>query len=128
MDNDNKTPAKKDFDFEEWATLARDDPAAFERRRREVVQAVIDSAPAHLHQRLEGLQFRLDLERSRSSTPLGACVRMNSLMWAGFHRLRRELNSLTKPGGPDTGADDPKRVAEILPFVPRQLRRPDNTR
>lgn len=119
MDNNEKVPAAGAFDFEEWARLAREDPAAFEQRRREAVQAVIASAPEHLHQRLHGLQFRLDLERSRSSTPLGACVRLNSLMWAGFHRLRHELNAAAHPGQAAPTAGEPKHDAQVIAFTPR---------
>lgn len=83
-----------DFDFDEWATLARNDPEAFELRRREAIQAVIDDAPAEQHARLRGLQFRIDLERSRSTTPLSACIRLNRLMWDQFALLRESLDEL----------------------------------
>lgn len=104
-----------EFDFEEWARLAREHPDEFERRRRAEVSAAIEAAPEHLRQRLHGLQFRLDLERGRSSTALGSCVRLNSLMWTGFHRLRRELNALANGGG--SGADSaPAGTARVIAF------------
>jgi len=84
-----------EFDFDAWTRLAKDDPQAFEYRRQDAIRSTIDSASVEHRRRLEGIQFQLDLERERSSTPLGACVRMNTLMWSGFHRLRKELNRVS---------------------------------
>ncbi|MDA8382705.1 MAG: DUF3135 domain-containing protein [Betaproteobacteria bacterium] len=69
------------FDSEEWMALARSDPEQFEKRRAQAIDEVINSAPAHIQRRLRGLQWRIDLERSRAGTPLGACVRLYSMMW-----------------------------------------------
>lgn len=107
-----------EFDFDAWSTLARDDPAAFERQRAATLRATIAAAPEEFRQRLEGLQFRLNLERQRSATPLGACVRLNSLMWAGFHRLRKELNDAAS-GAPARAA----RNAEVIQFRTAAQRR-----
>lgn len=102
-----------DFDFDKWAKLAKEDPAEFERQREATLRATIATAPSEHRQRLEGLQFRLDLERQRSGSPLGSCVRLNSLMWAGFHRLRKQLNAVAS-GTCDAGR--PSSGAEIIPF------------
>jgi hypothetical protein len=83
-----------DFDFDKWAKLAREDPAEFERQREATLRSTIAAAPSEHRQRLEGLQFRLNMERQRSESPLGSCVRLNSLMWAGFYRLRKQLNAV----------------------------------
>jgi hypothetical protein len=109
-----------EFDFEKWAQLARDDPAEFERQREATLRATIAAAPSEHRQRLEGLQFRLNMERQRSSTPLGACVRINSLMWAGFHRLRKELNAAAK-GMPDP--QQARRSADVIAFGKARERR-----
>ena len=111
-----------EFDFDKWAQLARDDPAEFERQREATLRATIAAAPSEHRQRLEGLQFRLNMERQRSISPLGACVRMNSLMWAGFHRLRKELNAAAK--GMD--APQPSRTsAQVIAFNAARERRRD---
>src|SRR5687767_11001815 len=102
-----------DFDFDRWARLAKEDPAAFERQRELVLRKAIDSAPPAFRQRLEGLQCRLDLERTRSATPLASCVRLNSLMWAGFFRLRKEL--ATASGAPRPPANR-THMAQIIPL------------
>lgn len=83
-----------EFDFDEWAKLAKDDPDAFERRRREAIEAVIAKAPDAEQQRLRGLQFRIDMERQRASNPLSACVRINNMMWEQFNNLRVALEEL----------------------------------
>lgn len=83
-----------DFDFDDWATLARTDPDRFEARRRAAIDAIIEGAPVEQQSRLRGLQFRIDMERSRASNPLSACIRLNRLMWDQVARLRESLNEL----------------------------------
>jgi hypothetical protein len=108
-----------DFDFDKWAKLAREDPAEFERQREAVLRATIAAAPSEHRQRLEGLQFQLDMERQRSGSPLGSCVRLNSLMWAGFYRLRKQLNAAA------SGSPHPERhaAAEVIPLQAARERR-----
>lgn len=113
-----------DIDFEAWSKLAKADPAEFERRRGLVLRDAIDSAPPAFRQRLEGLQCRLDLERQRSATPLASCVRLNTLMWAGFYRLRKELAKAASASPTPNGT--PQRSAQVIPL--RSGRREPNTR
>ena len=70
-----------EWDFDAWAALARDDPEAFERRRDSAVNSLIDDAPDRSQRRLRGLQWRVDQERQLAQSPLGACIRISSLMW-----------------------------------------------
>lgn len=103
-----------EFDFDAWAKLAKDNPDEFERQRQAAVRASIETAPAHHRQRLEGLQFQIDMERQRSGSALGACLKLNSMMWTGFFRLRKELNGLA--GGTPQEARDPspKGSADVI--------------
>ncbi|HTS52664.1 MAG TPA: DUF3135 domain-containing protein [Burkholderiales bacterium] len=103
------------FDIEEWQRLAREDPGEFERRRQAAIESFISQAPAEHRERLRGLQFRIDLERRRAKTALGAAVRLQSMMWERFGQLREALLALTAdtPSDRHTGA-------RILPF-----RKPD---
>lgn len=73
-----------DFDFDEWVRLARSEPDMFERRRNELIEETIGDAPAHMQQRLRGLQFRVEMERRRSRTPYAACLRVSRMMWEAF--------------------------------------------
>jgi hypothetical protein len=101
-----------DFDVDEWQRLAREDPAEFERRRQATVEALITHAPPEHRKRLRALQSRIDLERRRAKTPLGAAVRLNSMMWERFGQLRGALQALAE------GEPVPERenTAQILPF------------
>jgi hypothetical protein len=85
-------------DFDEWLVLAKEDPDAFEQRRSRLIDSFIQDAPDHLHHRLRGLQFRIDMERRRARTPMGACVRISGMMWDAFlgeGGLRDALTGLT---------------------------------
>ena len=110
----------KRFDFDDWANLARTDPQAFEARRKTLLDAAIDRAPAARQQRLRGLQWRVDQIRRTSSTPLGACMKISYLMWDTLLGPRGLVESLARlgelPGGPF--ALVPVDNAKILPFAP----------
>ena len=79
----NIVPRKshRKFDFDHWAALARDNPEGFEELRRHRVDEIIQQSAPQQRQRLRGIQFRIDMERRRSGTAMGACVRIQSLMW-----------------------------------------------
>jgi hypothetical protein len=66
--------------FTYWSNLAKTDPERFERERKEAIEAVILQAPLEKQQRLRGLQWRIDMERSRANNPLSACIRLNKMM------------------------------------------------
>lgn len=106
-----------ELDIAEWQRLAQTDPAEFERRRRAAIEAVIVQAPSEQQARLRGLQFRIDLERTRAKTPLGAALRLQSMMWERFSELRKALLVLA---GPDLPVKEQQaRSATVLPFVKR---------
>lgn len=69
---------EEEFDFDFWAELARSDPEAFNRRRRELLEKAIRHSTSD-KQRLRGLQCRIDLERKKARVPLKACIRLSSL-------------------------------------------------
>ncbi|MCU0841868.1 MAG: DUF3135 domain-containing protein [Thiobacillaceae bacterium] len=90
-------PPSPPFDFDEWANLARNDAAAFELRRREVVEQFIAQAPAHQRERLRRLQWRIDAERRRYKHPLKSCLAIYDMMWDslyGGHGLLEALLAL----------------------------------
>lgn len=85
------------FDFEQWCKLAEENPALFEKKRREEIDKVISSAPAATQERLQRLQWRVDMERRRSKNATQACIRIYSMMWKrvyGEHGLLDALNQL----------------------------------
>ncbi len=69
------------FNFEEWLELAQRDPEGFEQRRRAVIESYLSSLPLDKQRRLRGLQFRIDMERQRAHTAMGACIKLSSMMW-----------------------------------------------
>ena len=95
--------------LEEWAALAREDPEAFERRRREVIEAYIESVPEAHRRRLRGLQWQIDTVRRRAGSSLGACVAISHMMWASVERFGRLEDSL-----------GPRPAARVLPLRPRR--------
>jgi hypothetical protein len=70
------------FNFDEWATLAKSAPDVFEHQRREYVEHLI-SESQNIH-RMRGLQCRIDMERIRARTAMKSCLRISSLMWDSF--------------------------------------------
>ena len=64
--------------------LYRDDPANFEAKRKGILDEFIDKT-RHSKRRLKGLQFQIDMERQRSKSAMGACIRLSSLMKFHFY-------------------------------------------
>lgn len=87
------------FDFNEWSELARNDPDAFEARYRALVEDTIMKAPEDIQPRLRCLQWRVDMERRKHKSPLGACLAIYRMMWDsvyGERGLLDALNSLSR--------------------------------
>ena len=112
------TPSQR-FDYEEWAALARENPAGFEELRQREIEAVIATAPLRVQQRLRCLQWRIDMERQKCANPLSACLRLYSMMWDAVMDEHGFLSALQYLTNPDLTVQDWKRInrtAQILPF------------
>lgn len=83
-----------DFDFEEWALLAKTDPQAFEAKREEAIALFIAGASPRMQSRLRGLQWRVDMDRRRASNPLSSCMRIFNQMWKSVYDERGLLDAL----------------------------------
>lgn len=117
----------QDYAFEDWQRLHEADPVAFEARRKEALESVIQSAPEDVQPRLRGLQFRVDMERSRAGSDLAACLKAQSMMWDSLLKLRdalSELSEVQKAGalGAVARRQAELRMATVIPF--RQAPRP----
>jgi len=77
------------IDFDDWAELAQSDPAGFETRREQAIEALIARMPEHKQQRMRCMQWKIDQVRSRAGSPMAACIKLSEMMW----------DSLTGPGG-----------------------------
>ncbi len=120
----NKREAKpefKNFDFDEWSRLAKEDPEGFEKKRREVLERAISEAPSHIQDQLHRLQWRIDMERKRAKNPLASCVKIYDMLTEqvygekGFLYAVNLLHSLSS-GTPlrYTPCSLPK--AKVIPF------------
>lgn len=107
-----------EFDFTHWSELARNDPDAFEARRREVIREAIDHAAPDKRQRLHGLQWRIDRMRELAASPLSACVQMSQMMWESLMGEHGLLETLQQPlaAGSRPG---PREPAKVIP-LPRR--------
>ncbi len=116
--NNHKTT--ESFDFDAWKTLAETDPEAFERKRREMIEATISQAPAQMRQRLTGLQWRIEMERSQSSNPIQSFLRIYKMMWHSVYGENGLLDALNgKAVEPLSSGNTPK--AKVLPFRPTSV-------
>jgi hypothetical protein len=83
-----------DFNFEEWASLAKNDPQAFEAKREEIIAQFIAGASPRMQSRLRGLQWRIDMDRRRASNPLSSCMQIFNQMWTSVYGERGLLDAL----------------------------------
>lgn len=98
------------FDFDDWARLARNDPEAFEQRRAEAIEELIRSSTPRMQRRLRGLQFQVDVQRRLASNPLSACIRISRMMLDMFYdEFVPALNGYLPP-------KRAKKVGQVVPF------------
>lgn len=68
-------------EFDVLLDMARNNPTALETLRDELTKDVLDRArDDEQRKRLEGLVFKVDMERRRSSSPMGATIRLSEMM------------------------------------------------
>jgi hypothetical protein len=119
------------FDFDAWAALAQDNPAAFnELRQRHIEEMILEHCRRRKTdpRKFLGLQWRIDVEIRKARTPLKACLRLSSMMWDSFYEMRAALDPLldgcrkhsTKEVSTQPSAKLHSASARILPFVKRQ--------
>lgn len=120
MDTANKPLMAIDFDFKEWAELAKSDPDRFEAKRSRVINEAIRRVPADRQRMLRGLQWRVDRVRELKRTPLAACMAISEMMWDTFSDLHHSYVKLAdiKPG--QKHIVEPLPTASILPFASRK--------
>jgi hypothetical protein len=91
-------------DFDRLRLLAARDPAAFEAKRREVIEAAIARAPLDRQQRLRGLQWRVEQVRRRAPNPMAACIALSGMMWDAVTGQGGLLETLTEGAAPRRGS------------------------
>lgn len=108
--------AKSLVDFDQWAALAKSDPEAFEAKRAQAIEALIQRLPEHKQQRMRCLQWKIDQVRGRAGNPMSACIKISEMMW----------DSLVGPGGLQEALErvgnrdfSPRPKADVLNFDAR---------
>lgn len=68
-------------EFDTLLDMARNDPAGLEELRLKLTADILADARSDAQRkRLEGLVFKVNMERRRSSSPMGATIRLSELM------------------------------------------------
>lgn len=114
-------------EFEVLVDMARHDPTGLEDLRAALVTGVIDSARTpQQQQRLAGLQFRIDLERRKSSSPMGATIRISEMMCRSLADLHLSIVAPEELEGDAEEIELRDVGATIVPF-PKPLNLHSNT-
>ena len=103
-------------DFDQFSKLAKSDPEAFEAKRAELIEQMIQRMPAHKQHRMRCLQWKIDQVRKQASNPMAACIKLSEMMW----------DSLVGPGGLREVLErvgernfEPPPKASVLEFQPK---------
>ena len=114
---------EKEFDFDHWMKLAKDDPEAFEKQREAAINSYISDVPNAIQRdRLARLQWRVNKEREMAKTPMDSAIRMYDMMWES---VGKNIDALQDLADALTGnlvedvADKKIMMADILPFRKR---------
>jgi len=71
------------FDFDAWTSLAEQDIESFEAERDKLLNQVIEAG--YDKRLLNGLQFRINMERRRAKNPMDSCIRISKMMNRQFY-------------------------------------------
>lgn len=116
------------FNFDEWAELARSDPAEFEEKRQQTLRVAIEQAPARHRRKLEGTLFLIEANRAKAKNPLHRAILAAQLMWASFEEMRASLNEVSasrQRKREQSGRHSPeRRSATIRKFTPAPAKNP----
>ena len=78
--------------FDVLVDMARNDPQRLENLRLRLTRSVIEGAATEQkRKRLEGLQFRVDVERKRARSPLAATIKISEMMCHSLADLHRSM-------------------------------------
>ncbi|MFT7652951.1 MAG: hypothetical protein ACI9ON_001296 [Limisphaerales bacterium] len=100
--------------FDVLVDMARNDPQRLELLRRRLTANVIkNAATEQKRKRLEGLQFRVDMEREKARSPLAATIKISEMMCHSLADLHR---SMVTPLALEDESNGPQESATILAF------------
>lgn len=111
----------KEFDFDYWCKLAKENPDVFETvRKQEIEKHIATLGDSRTQERLSKLQWRIEMERARAKNPMDAAIRIYDMMWETVGKnfeLIQELVEIVEPGNVQTKSIADKRPqAKVLQF------------
>lgn len=109
MDEDGR------IDFDSWQHLADSNPEAFEAKRRDLVNAIIDRVPESRQHRLRCLQWRIEKVCATAANPISASLRLSRMMWESIDRQQELISHLAYTPATSTRRYPPLQAA-ILNF------------
>ncbi len=104
------------FNFDEWAKIAKEDPDAFEDMRKKMIQDVIEATSPEVKKRMQGLQWKIDNIRSTSPNPMASCLKISQMMWDNVLGEEGLLENMRKLNDPEqiSKPKQPKESATII--------------
>jgi hypothetical protein len=115
-------------DFDTLREMAKNDPEELENLRLALCNKVINEAPDHAKQRLQGLMFQINSRRQLASSHLEACKEISNLMHESLQRMQAMLKDLRSMQSESILLStrhfkEPKTAvlpkADVIPFKPR---------
>ncbi len=106
--------------FDDLIELARNRPDELEKLRITLCESAIRGAPAALRPQLRGLQFRIDMESRRYSTPMERCLRISSMMHESLAELAQAFANVPENLGQQRDLlSSSRHQSVIIPFPKR---------
>jgi len=104
-----------EFNFDDWAKLATEDPDAYENMRREMIQEMLDKTSPKIKYRMQGLQWQIDQIHSISPNPMASRLKISQMMWDSVLAEDGLLDHLQQINDPDScKLDKPESSATII--------------
>ncbi len=104
------------FDFDTWMHLFEENPEAFEAKRQQEIDRFMADLSDKSRERMGKLQWRIDKERERSSSPMESCLRVHNMMWDSVYGERGLLYGLELLIETCETQEVRQKTAEILEF------------
>ena len=106
--------------FDDLVELARNRPDELEKLRIALCENAIRGAPVALRPQLRGLQFRIDMESRRYSTPMARCLRISTMMHESLAELARAFTNVPENLGQQCDpVAGPQQQSVVIPFPKR---------
>lgn len=80
-------------DFDTLLNMHREDPDALDLLRQELTAELVNTVPSDARRRLEGLQFRINMELRRAGNPTAGFLKLSDMMHEAFAELNYCLNN-----------------------------------